>query len=269
MKKITYTIIKIILISILLIISLIGTGFLYYKTNSSSFRTKSEIIFTEDIIEDDESKNTINIDTKVVLPGEKVEIINEIEDWRLVLVNSENPLPEDFSIELAKVNGTKEFDARAASELIEMLQAMKLSGASNIWIQSAYRTPEYQANLYQNKVQDFILMGKSRQDAEVLASKWVNKSETSEHNLGLAIDFNNVKRDFENTKEFKWLVENAENYGFILRYKKEKKHITKVNYEPWHWRYVGKEYAKEMNGLDMCLEEYLEYIKEKNIKSIN
>lgn len=269
MKKITYLIINIILISILLIISLIGTGFLYYKTNNSSSKTKSEIIFAEDIRKEYKSKNTNNVDTKVELPGEKVEIINEVNDWRLVLVNSENPLPKDFSIELAKVNGSKDFDARAVSELMEMLQAMKASGASNIWIQSAYRTPEYQENLYQNKVQDFVIMGKSREDAEVLASKWVNKSETSEHNLGLAVDFNNVKKDFENTKEFKWLVENAENYGFILRYKKEKQNITKVNYEPWHWRYVGNEYAKEMNDLDMCLEEYVEYIKEKNIKSIN
>ena len=107
-------------------------------------------------------------------------------------------------------------------------------------------------------------MGKNEQDAELLASKWVNKSETSEHNLGLAVDFNNVKRDFENTKEFAWLVENAEDYGFILRYKKEKRDITKVNYEPWHWRYVGVEHAKEINKLDMCLEEYIEYIKEKD-----
>ena len=224
---------------------------------------------TEDTRKEDENENMTDIDTKVELSGGNVEIINEVNDWRLVLVNSQSPLPEDFSIELAKVNGSKEFDARAAGELMEMLQAMKNDGASNIWIQSAYRTPEYQENLYQNKVQDFIVMGKSREDAEILASKWVNKSETSEHNLGLAVDFNNVKRDFENTKEFKWLTENAENYGFVLRYKREKQNITKVNYEPWHWRYVGKEYAKEMNSLDMCLEEYVEYIKEKNIKSIN
>lgn len=266
MKKITYIIIKVVITFLLLIISLIGIGFLYYKTNNVSLNFKSEIIFDEEKRENNEKTNKLNIDTKVELPGEKVEIINEIDDWRLLLVNIENPLPENFSIELAKVNGSKEFDARAANELIEMIQAMKVSGATNIWIQSAYRTPEYQENLYQNKVQDFIAMGKSKQDAELLASKWVNKSETSEHNLGLAVDFNNVKRDFENTREFKWLTENAENYGFILRYKKEKQAITKVNYEPWHWRYVGKEHAKEMNRLDLCLEEYVQYIKEINIK---
>ena len=92
----------------------------------------------------------------------------------------------------------------------------------------------------------------------------MNKSETSEHSLGLAADFNNVKPEFENTREFAWLVENAENYGFVLRYKKEKKNITKVNYEPWHWRYVGKEHAIKMNELDMCLEEYVEYLNENH-----
>ena len=266
MKKITYIIIKITITFFLLIISLFGIGFLYYKTNNVSLNTKREIVFDEKVSKIEEKENKKASDTKVELPGEKVEIINEIDDWRLILVNSENPLPEDFTIKLAVVNGTKEFDERASNDLVEMIQAMKAAGASNIWIQSAYRTPEYQDSLYENKVQDFIGIGKSRQDAEVLASRWVNKSETSEHNLGLAVDFNNVKKDFENTKEFKWLTENAEKYGFILRYKKEKQHITQVNYEPWHWRYVGTEHAKEMNRLNLCLEEYVEYIKEINKK---
>ena len=62
------------------------------------------------------------------------------------------------------------------------------------------------------------------------------------------------------------LLKNAENYGFILRYPEEKADITGVKYEPWHWRYVGMEHAKEMNKLNMCLEEYVEYLLEKNQK---
>ena len=91
--------------------------------------------------------------------------------------------------------------------------------------------------------------------------KIINKPGTSEHNLGLAVDFNYVNLDFENTKAFTWLKENAEDYGFILRYRKDKEDITKVEYEPWHWRYVGKEHAKKINELDMCLEEYIDYLK--------
>ena len=74
------------------------------------------------------------------------------------------------------------------------------------------------------------------------------------------------KRGVSNLKETrdnleKYLKENAEDYGFILRYRKDKEEITKVNYEPWHWRYVGEEHAKKINELDMCLEEYIEYLK--------
>ena len=60
-----------------------------------------------------------------------------------------------------------------------------------------------------------------------------------------------------------WLKENAEDYGFILRYEKEKEQITKVDYEPWHWRFVGKEHAVRMNELGLCLEEYVTFLKEK------
>ena len=258
--KTMWLIFKALIVSFFIISICVTGSIIYYKTSieETSVELKDNQI-------DQNNPLTGNISDeglKVVLPGENIEIIQEEVDWRVVLVNIDNPLPENFKIELANVGGNKEFDARAANELITMIKAMKAAGVPNIWIQSAYRTPEYQDNLYNNKVQDFIVMGKNQVDAERLASKWVNKSETSEHNLGLAVDFNNVKKEFENTREFAWLVKNAEEYGFVLRYKKEKQSITKVNYEPWHWRYVGQEHAKKMNELDMCLEEYVEYLKE-------
>ena len=253
------------------VISIIITGsIIYYKTNIEQNLNETNLvannnrIISDNTLANNEVAGDLKVelpgDLKVELPGDNVHIIQEEIDWRIILVNNDNPLPENFKIELANVGGAREFDARAASELINMIKAMKAEGASNIWIQSAYRTPEYQENLYNNKVQEFIVMGRTQTDAERLASKWVNKSETSEHNLGLAVDFNNVKIDFEKTKEFAWLVKNAEEYGFVLRYKKEKQAITKVNYDPWHWRYVGKEHAQKMNELDMCLEEYVEYL---------
>lgn len=74
------------------------------------------------------------------------------------------------------------------------------------------------------------------------------------------MDFNYVNNSFEDTKEFNWLKQNAEKYGFILRYPKEKESITKMTYEPWHWRYVGEENAKKMKSLGLCLEEYIDYL---------
>ena len=186
---------------------------------------------------------------------------NKITDWKLILVNYENYLPENYKIELASIDNTRIFDKRAISDLNNMILALKEANISNIWVQSAYRSYEYQKNLFNNKVNLFINQGKTKEEAESLTMQTINRPGTSEHNLGLAVDFNYVDYEFENTKAFKWLNQNAENYGFILRYKKEKEEITKVNYEPWHWRYVGIENAKEMNKLDMCLEEYVSYLE--------
>ncbi|MBR5441756.1 MAG: M15 family metallopeptidase, partial [Clostridia bacterium] len=80
---------------------------------------------------------------------------------------------------------------------------------------------------------------------------------SSEHNLGYAMDIVCVEEWFETTKEFKWLQQNAADYGFIQRYPKDKQHITKVIYEPWHWRYVGVPAAKAMKESGLVLEEYL------------
>ena len=77
-------------------------------------------------------------------------------------------------------------------------------------------------------------------------------------------NFNYVDNSFAKTSEYKWLLKNAENYGFILRYPEDKEDKTKIAYESWHWRYVGEENAKRMNELNMCLEEYVEYLQKGN-----
>ena len=202
-----------------------------------------------------EENNTI----EVVLPVKK-----EITDWRLTLVNKENPLPEDYKIELSNIDKTRQFDKRAIGELNTMLKDMKAQGIQNIWVQSAYRSVEYQQNLYNNSINKYLKQGKTTKEAEELTLEYLNKPGESEHNLGLAVDFNNVDEGFENTKAYEWLNQNAENYGFILRYPEEKANITGIEYEPWHWRYVGKENAVRMNNLNMCLEEYIEYLETGN-----
>ena len=198
--------------------------------------------------------NTISVHTSI---PEK----NKIDDWKLTLVNYENVLPSNFKIQLSYIDNTRKFDSRAISKLNEMLKNMKKDGIFNIWVQSAYRSIKYQEGLFNDKINTYINQGYTKEEAEELTMQTINKPGTSEHNLGLAVDFNYVDYNFENTLGFKWLEQNAENYGFILRYKKEKEEITKVNYEPWHWRYVGTENAKKINKLNMCLEEYIDYIK--------
>ena len=81
-----------------------------------------------------------------------------------------------------------------------------------------------------------------------------------------AVDIISVEESFEDTAEFAWLQENAEDFGFIMRYAKDKQDITKIIYEPWHYRYVGVEHAKAINDLGMCLEEYIEYLKSGGVQ---
>ncbi|MBQ7860248.1 MAG: M15 family metallopeptidase, partial [Faecalibacterium sp.] len=88
----------------------------------------------------------------------------------------------------------------------------------------------------------------------------------SEHNCGLAADINSpeyypLEEPFKNTKAYAWLCAHAEEYGFILRYPKDKEDITGIIYEPWHWRYVGVENAKAINASGLCLEEYVAQLK--------
>ena len=118
-----------------------------------------------------------------------------------------------------------------------------------------------QKELYDNSIQKYLKQGKTQAEAEKLTEEYINKPGASDHNLGLAVDFNYVDNKFEDLDGFKWLQENAENFGFILRYPKDKEDITKISYESWHWRYVGEDHAKKMNELNMCLEEYIEYLQ--------
>ena len=98
-------------------------------------------------------------------------------------------------------------------------------------------------------------------EAVEAADRAVQKPGYSEHNTGLAMDFNTVNDSFKNTNTYAWLMEHAEDYGFVLRYPEDKEDITGIMYEPWHFRYVGVEHAKKMNELHMCLEEYIEYVR--------
>ncbi len=190
---------------------------------------------------------------------------DENESWYLALANNDNPLPSNFTVETAKIKSefnpySLTYDARAVEKLNNMLLAAKSDGVK-IQVISAYRSVSRQTTLYNNKVQYYRDKGYAEAEAKTAAAKVVAVPGTSEHNLGLAVDLDSVEQSYENTKQFKWLSENAEKFGFVLRYPKDKQDITEIIYEPWHYRYVGVKAAKEMNDLDMCLEEYLEYLK--------
>jgi D-alanyl-D-alanine carboxypeptidase len=187
------------------------------------------------------------------------------EDWMLILVNHSNPLPNTYEPLLANLSNGMQFDRRAMEQLDVMLSAARAQGLFPV-ICSAYRSIEYQQRLFNNQVHRQMSRGLDRQQAEVEAGKIVAYPGTSEHNLGLAVDI--VSLDYQhldeaqaNTAEVKWLTQHCSEYGFILRYPKDKTDITGIVYEPWHFRYVGIDAAKAIMQSGYCLEEYLEFIR--------
>lgn len=184
-----------------------------------------------------------------------------VKDELLTLVNFENTIPKDWKVDLVQLNNGQSVDRRIYDDLIAMLQAAKSEGLNPL-ICSSYRTNEKQEQLYQNKVSEYLSQGYSKVEASDKAAFWVARPGTSEHQLGLAVDIVSTKnqrldRSQENTVEQQWLIQNSWKYGFVLRYPTNKNSITGVGYEPWHYRYVGKEHAKKINELGVCLEGYV------------
>lgn len=184
-----------------------------------------------------------------------------VKDELLTLVNFENTIPKDWKVDLVQLNNGQSVNRRIYDDLIAMLQAAKSEGLNPL-ICSSYRTNEKQEQLYQNKVSEYLSQGYSKVEASDKAAFWVARPGTSEHQLGLAVDIVSTKnqrldRSQENTVEQQWLIQNSWKYGFVLRYPTNKNSITGVGYEPWHYRYVGKEHAKKINELGVCLEEYV------------
>ncbi len=186
---------------------------------------------------------------------------------KLLLVNGSNPLPENYDYEgnLITIPNSylKGWRNQVDKDIWVYLKAMiddARSEGVDIGVLSPYRSYASQKELFEAQVNRELAKGLDRTSAEKEASTVVARPGTSEHHTGLAIDFNSVEDSFANTPAYKWLTENAENYGFIMRYSGEKEPITGVIHESWHWRFVGINHAKEINRLGMCLEEYIEYI---------
>lgn len=189
--------------------------------------------------------------------------------WAMFLVNNQNSLPDDYDkrIKVKKVysNGDRdfEFDERAADYLIDMFEAAKKDGI-NLTVNSAYRTIEYQQYNFDRSVQQRVNNGMSYEEAVLDTEKEVAYPGKSEHNAGLSADIFSdeyVSFDddgFKNTKAYAWLMENAADYGFILRYPEGKEAETGIIYEPWHYRFVGVYYAHKVKDSGLCLEEFFE-----------
>lgn len=177
----------------------------------------------------------------------------------LVLVNGNNPLPEDWSYTPVMI-GEEQVDERIYDPLSAMIDAAAEEGIT-LWVASGYRSTQDQEAILSRAVENRQNQGMGEQEALENALRTIARPGYSEHHTGLAVDFGDVSREFEFTDAYGWLSAHSAEYGFVQRYKTEKSHITGIDNESWHYRYVGKEQAEEMERLDMCLEEYVDYLK--------
>ena len=185
----------------------------------------------------------------------------------VTLVNPWNFVPEDYTVELKQINETYQVAAVAYRDLSEMMTDCENAGHQPV-VCSAYRTQAYQEGLYQRKIERLLedpTNSYTEEEAKEVAARSVAIPGTSEHQLGLAVDIIdnrnwNLDESQARMPTQQWLMENSWRYGWILRYPNEKSHITGIIYEPWHYRYVGKEVAAEIHDLGICLEEYLQML---------
>ncbi len=184
------------------------------------------------------------------------------DDWQLVLVNKQHPVPDDYTFTLGTIKGSMKCDERIIDDLMDMMQEAKADGV-NLVICSPYRDYNRQTVLFNRKIDCYMEQGYSYLEAYKIASMTVTVPGASEHQIGLALDivsttYSSLDVDFGETEAGIWLREHCAEYGFILRYPLGKEYITGIQYEPWHFRYVGKQAAQIIMENDLTLEEFLD-----------
>lgn len=186
-----------------------------------------------------------------------VEVLNS-ENWATTLISKKYPLGKAYSPSLSPViEGSSVTADTRVSDAYKLMYADALKQGVVLTPYSAYCSYSRQQSNYENKVQAFILQGMTEDEAKANAEKRIEPAGSSENGAGLSVDIVSASAGFASTDEYKWLVENAHKYGFVLRYPEDKTDITGMIYQPWHWRYVGVEVANEMKSGNLCLEEYL------------
>ena len=185
----------------------------------------------------------------------------ETRPWYLMLVNQSHPMEDGYVPELANIDDSHQVDARVLEPLQNMLKAASDEGYS-LYVCSAYRSVDRQKELFNESMIDYVNQGMTYYEAAIETAKSIAWPGESEHATGLAMDI--VSSDYAGldekqgeTDDQKWLMEHCYEYGFILRYPKDKSEDTGIIYEPWHYRYVGVEAALAIRDQGVTLEEYL------------
>lgn len=243
------------------------TGDALHEFADSEETDGTDFYTLDDILEDAQPYEYENENADVSgeeIPEEEMpedqEQVFDSSDWRLVLVNKQHPIPDDYSFSLGVIKDNMRCDKRIIADTIAMLQAAKEDGIT-LQIRSPYRTDDRQEYLFDKKIKMYMGQGYSYMEAYKTASQVVTVPGASEHQIGLALDITSdtyiqLEKGFGDTEAGKWLAEHSCEYGFIIRYPEDKEYITGIEYEPWHFRYVGKEAATVIMRENICLEEF-------------
>lgn len=268
------------IVALFLLIGLLIQGVLYVNSREESRADAGEVakLLSAEIDEKIQGMKNSTEDFAASLEensdkkAERAEKLKELSI--LTLVNPWNPLPEnfesglelayvdDFAPELAASNAREQMEVHAAEALARMVSDCRAAG-HGAYICSAFRSHEKQVLLYENKIDRVLAEGYSQEEAPKIAAMSVAVPGTSEHELGLSTDILDESYPYlneyqEQTGAQIWLMEHCWDYGFILRYPNGTSDITGIIYEPWHYRYVGEKFAKEIHDSGLTLEEYLE-----------
>lgn len=195
-----------------------------------------------------------------------------LDDPFLMLINRDNRIEEDVWMDFAWTPSGHQYNALISDPFNQMITAGEAEGHYYQTV-SAYRTMAFQASNFDSRYYMYINEGYSDADAFYMTDLFVAPADATEHATGLAFDllgydWNEYGRDLHQAygqySSAIWLAENAYQFGFILRYPRDKTHITGYEYEPWHFRYVGREHAEFMYKHGITLEEYLTLIDLRN-----
>jgi D-alanyl-D-alanine carboxypeptidase len=219
--------------------------------------------------EEIEIDDVASLDDILAESGDEVEVLEEDEtietlskdDWQLILVNKQHPIPDGYEFTPAVIKGSMKCDERILSDLKAMMKAAQDDGV-NLVVSSSYRDYSRQTYVFNRKIDYYMEKGYSYLEAYKLASVTVTIPDASEHQIGLALDitsttYSELEIAFGDTKAGKWLAAHCAEYGFILRYPLGKEDVTGIQYEPWHFRYVGKTAATEIMEQGITLEEFV------------
>lgn len=185
--------------------------------------------------------------------------------WNLVLINLSYGIEEEFTFDNTYFDD-RILDIRINDYYESMYDKAKEDGHTLV-VKSGYRSINYETKQYDAELKALMNAGQSELSAMKELDTMRARVGHTEHHTGLALDVatqdylssnnDNLAVSFAETEGYKWLVENCNDFGFILRYPQDKESITNVSFEPWHFRYVGVEHAKAITAKDLTLEEYV------------